>query len=89
MKSLILILILLPIAVIAAPPVAKRIYTDEEFIKKVNEEVKKKVDIIKNKSVSDLTKELLDKEEKLRLRELELEKQRDTLKVSDNDIAKR
>lgn len=70
------------------PPV-KRVYSEEEFIKKVNEEVKKKVDVIKNKSVSDLTKELLDKEEKLQLRELDLEKQEDSLKVSDIDIAKR
>ena len=67
----------------------KKTYTQEEFIKKVTEEVKKKVDVIKNQSVSDLTKELLDKEEKLRLRELEIEKQQDSLKVSDHDIAKR
>jgi len=82
-----LALMILPAVAFTAP--AKRVYSEEEFIKKVNEEVKKKVDSIKNKSVSDLTKELLDKEEKLRIRELELEKQQDSLKVSDNDIAKR
>jgi flagellar motility protein MotE (MotC chaperone) len=82
-----LILLILPVLGFAAAP--KRYYTEEEYIKKVNEEVKKKVDIIKNKSVSDLTKELLDKDEKLRLREIDLEKQQDSLKVSDNDIAKR
>src|SRR5690606_7175691 len=64
-------------------------YSEEDFIKKVNEEVKKKVDDIKNKSVSDLTKELLDKEEKLKLRELELQKQQDALRVSEGEIAKR
>ena len=32
-------------------------HTEEEFIKKLNEETKKKVDSIKNKSVSDLIKE--------------------------------
>jgi hypothetical protein len=42
----------------------KKTYSEEEFRKKVFEEVKSKVDTIKNKSVSDLTKELLDKEEK-------------------------
>jgi flagellar motility protein MotE (MotC chaperone) len=83
----ILIFLILPSLSFAVVP--KRVYSEEEFIKKVNEEVKKKVDVIKNKSVSELTKELLDKEEKLRLRELDLEKQQDSLKVSDGDIAKR
>lgn len=64
-------------------------YTEEEFVKKVNEEVKLKVDQIKNKSVSDLTKELLDKEEKLKLRELELQKRQDSLRVSENEIGKK
>ena len=86
MKFIFIFLILPSLSYAVAP---KRVYSEEEFIKKVNEEVKKKVDVIKNKSVSELTKELLDKEEKLRLRELELEKQQDSLKVSDGDIAKR
>jgi flagellar motility protein MotE (MotC chaperone) len=64
-------------------------YTEEEFIKKVNEAVKIKVDSIKNKSVSDLTKELLDKEEKLKLKELELQKQSDSMRVSETDISRR
>ncbi len=64
-------------------------YSEADFVKKVNEEVKKKVDTIKNKSVSDLTKELLDKEEKLKLRELELQKQSDALRVSESEIEKR
>jgi flagellar motility protein MotE (MotC chaperone) len=68
---------------------AARTYTEEEFVKKVNAEVKKKVDTIKNKSVSELTKELLDKEEKLKLRELELQKTADALKVSEADLGKR
>ena len=80
------VLFLLPVVAFAQ---VKRTYTEEDFIKKVNEEVKKKVDSIKNKSVSDLTKELLDKEEKLKLKELELQKQQDALKASDSDIAKR
>lgn len=70
-------------------PVFSKTYTEEEFIKKVNEEVKKKVDSIKNSSVSELTKELLDKDEKLKLKELELQKQQDSLKVSEGEIAKR
>jgi flagellar motility protein MotE (MotC chaperone) len=77
------------LALSATSALAAKTYTEEEFIKKVNEEVKSKVDSIKNKSVSDLTRELLDKEEKLKLRELELQKLQDSLKVSEGDIAKR
>lgn len=73
----------------AAAATDPKIYTEKDFIKKVNDEVKKKVDTIKNKSVSELTKELLDKEEKLRLRELELQKEHDSLKVSEGEIAKK
>ena len=86
MKTFLFFTLLTTIAFAQAP---KKTYTEEEFIKKVNEEVKKKVDTVKNKSVSELTKELLDKEEKLRLKELELVKQQDSLKVSEADIAKR
>lgn len=68
---------------------SKKTYSEEEYIKKVNEEVKKKVDSIKNKSVSDLTKELLDKEEKLKLRELDLVKQQDAIKASEAQLAKK
>lgn len=82
------IFLLLSLSLIAGAAFSKT-YTEEDFIKKVNEEVKKKVDTIKNKSVSDLTKELLDKEEKLKLRELELQKQHDSLKVSESEIAKK
>jgi flagellar motility protein MotE (MotC chaperone) len=81
-----LFLVILSFSAVAADP---KIYTEKDFIKKVNEEVKKKVDTIKNKSVSDLTKELLDKEEKLRLREIELQKQQDSLKVSENELGKK
>ncbi len=67
----------------------KKTYSEEDFVKKVTEEVKAKVDVIKNKSVSDLTKEILEKEEKLKLRELELQKQNDSLKVAESELAKK
>src|SRR4051812_27972956 len=85
MKTLLVIMI----GLMSVSAFAAKTYTEEEFIKKVNEEVKKKVDSIKNKSVSELTKELLDKEEKLKLRELELQKTADSLRVTENDITKR
>lgn len=81
------LLVLTSFTVFAAPD--PKVYTEKDFIKKVNDEVKKKVDTIKNKSVSDLTKELLDKEEKLRLREIELQKEHDSLKVSEGELAKK
>ena len=49
MKFIFIFLILPSLSYAVAP---KRVYSEEEFIKKVNEEVKKKVDVIKNKSVS-------------------------------------
>jgi flagellar motility protein MotE (MotC chaperone) len=64
-------------------------YTEEEFLKKVNDEVKIKVDLIKNKNISELTKEILDRENQLRIRELELQKKTDALKVSEDDLSKR
>lgn len=81
------LLLLSSFSAAAAPD--PKLYTEKDFIKKVNDEVKKKVDTIKNKSVSELTKELLDKEEKLHLRELELQKESDSLKVSEGELAKK
>lgn len=87
--KLITLFILIASASIAIAANDKKIYSEEEYTKKLYEEVRKKVDSIKLKSVSDLTKELLEKEEKLKLRELELQKQEDSIKVSENDIARR
>ncbi len=87
--KLFLIFLFLPIIGLSAPAAPKHVYTEEEYIKKINEEVKKKVDSIKNKSVSELTKELLDKEEKLQLREMDLLKRQDSLKVTEADLARR
>lgn len=85
--KLLIVYLLIPFLAQAQEP--KKIYSEEEFVKKVNEEVKKKIDTIKNKSVSDLTKELMDKDEKLRLKEIDLLKQQDAIRVSEGDIAKR
>ena len=90
MKTFILILVTLFInttfAQTAKPAKASKTYTEEEFTKKVAEEVRRQVDNVKNKSVSELTKELVTKEETLRLRELDLEKRQDQLKVSSQDL---
>ncbi len=75
--------------VVAAPRPAGRTFTETDFVKKVAEEVRKQIDKVKNKSVSELTKEIMDKEEKLNIREIELEKRTDSLRVSEGDISKR
>ncbi len=64
-------------------------YTEKEFILKVNEEVKKKVESIKNKSVSELTKEILEKEKDLDLQVLEMKKEKESLKISDQELGKK
>lgn len=68
---------------------ASKTYTEVEFTKAVAEQVRKKVDEVKNKSVSDLTKELITKEESIRLRELDLEKREDQIKVNSSEIEKK
>jgi flagellar motility protein MotE (MotC chaperone) len=68
---------------------ASKTYTEAEFTKAVAEQVRKKVDEVKNKSVSDLTKELITKEESIRLRELEMEKREDQIKVNSAEIEKK
>jgi flagellar motility protein MotE (MotC chaperone) len=65
---------------------AEKKYTEEDFVKQVAEEVRKKVDTIKAKSVTDLTKELITKEESLKLRELELQKREDQIKVLETEL---
>jgi flagellar motility protein MotE (MotC chaperone) len=66
-----------------------KIYTEEEFQKKLSEEVLKKVESIKNKSVTDLAKELLQKEEMLRQREIQLSKREEIIENSRTDLEKR
>jgi flagellar motility protein MotE (MotC chaperone) len=66
-----------------------KIYSEKDFIKKVSEETQKKVDQIKNKSVTDLTKELIEKEEKMKIRELELAQKEDQIKVNALELEKK
>ena len=87
MKFLILTLMLSTTA--WAQNKASKTYTETVFTKAVAEQVRKKVDEVKNKSVSDLTKELITKEESIRLRELDLEKREDQIKVNSAEIEKK
>lgn len=89
MKFLLLCLTLACSAWAQAPKKPAKTYTEEEFVKKVSEEVKKRLGEVKNKSVMDLTRELMDKEEKLRLQELDLTKREDAVRVNGQDLEKR
>lgn len=64
-------------------------YSEVEFVKAVAEQVKKQIDNIKNKSVTELTKELVAKDEKLKLKELELQKKDDQIKVNATELEKK
>ena len=77
------------IIILSNAEAATKTYTEADFIKKVSEEVKKRLGEVKNKSVMDLTRELMDKEEKLRLEELDLVKREDAVRVNGTDLEKR
>lgn len=64
-------------------------YSEEEFIKAVSDQVKKQVEQIKNKSVTELTKELVQKDESLKLKELDLQKKDDQIKVNSSELEKK
>ena len=89
MKMLLISVILISSAWGQAAKKPAKTYTEEEFIKKVSEEVKKRLGEVKNKSVMDLTRELMDKEENLRLKELDLTKREDAVRVNGEDLEKR
>jgi flagellar motility protein MotE (MotC chaperone) len=84
-----LFFILMSLSLSAYAQTKAKTYTEEEFTKKVAEEVRKKVEEIKNKSVIDLTKELVTKEEAIRLRELDLQKREDQIRVNSAEIEKK
>lgn len=86
MKTIIFLLTFFSFSVLAADELK---YTEADFIKKVAEEVKSQVEKIKKTSVTDLTKELVEKDEKIRLQELELQKKEDQLKTSEADLGKK
>lgn len=79
----------LGIVLLGSAEAAPKTYTEEEYNKKVSEEVKKRLGEVKNKSVMDLTRELMDKEENLRLQSLDLVKREDQLKVNGQELEKR
>lgn len=68
---------------------AEKKYTQDEFDAKVKEEVLKKVDQIKKKSITQLTKELIEKEEALEKRNKTLDSREEQLKINESSLAKK
>lgn len=64
----------------------ERTYTEKEFQKAVNDEVMKKIEHLKKTSLTQLTKEILEKEEKLNEREDGLKKREQMLALSEKTL---
>ena len=73
---------LIPFAVMAED----KIYTETEFQAKLQQEVAAKLEKLGNGTLVDFSKQLMEKEEKLRLAELELKKREDTLSNNQRDL---
>lgn len=67
----------------------EKTYTKEEFDKKVQEKVNEVVEKLKKKSITQLTKEILEKEQKLQSLEKEIESKEEQLKVGEETLSKR
>lgn len=65
---------------------SEKIYTEEEFQKKLQEEVAKKLEKLGSGSLVDFSKQLMEKEEKLRITEIELKKREDSLANQNRDL---
>ncbi len=61
-------------------------YTESQLQQKIQEEVSKKLSKLGNGSIVDFSRQLMEKEEKLRLRELEIQKREDELANNRRDL---
>lgn len=98
MKKMILAFIILGIitagfAATAKPPApvaaAKHTYTEEEFKKAVMDEAQKLMKKAGSGHLVDFSKELLEKEEALKVKELNVQKENEQLKLNMNDFQKK
>ena len=68
---------------------SEKIYTKEEFDQKLKESVEKKILVLKNKTLTQLTKEILEKESKLDTREEILKSREEQIKISESTLLKK
>lgn len=64
-------------------------YTEEEFKKALDAEVEKTIKKVSGNNMADFSKELLQREESIKMKELEVKKQEDQLKMNMGDFEKR
>jgi flagellar motility protein MotE (MotC chaperone) len=81
------LIFLISMAVSAADE--KKIYSKAEFDKKVEQEVNRQVDLIKKKSISVLSKELLERERKIKEKEDTISTKFEQVKISESSLAKK
>lgn len=67
----------------------EKIYTEKDFSTKVDKTVNEKIEKIKSTSVTQLTREILDREQKLDEREKVLIKREEQLKIAEETLSKK
>jgi flagellar motility protein MotE (MotC chaperone) len=81
-KMKVIILVILLITSVSALATDKNVFTQNEFDTKVRDEVKKQIDIIKKKSITELTKEVIDKEFAVVQRQKTIQQREDILEAN-------
>jgi flagellar motility protein MotE (MotC chaperone) len=67
----------------------EKVYTENEFQKKLYEELEKLAKTIKRKSVRELSNDLIKKKKELSLREIDLNKRAEALEKSEKELSKK
>jgi flagellar motility protein MotE (MotC chaperone) len=67
----------------------EKIYSQNEFDQKLRKQVKRQIELIKKKSISELAKELSDKSISLEQKKIELDKKEELLKNQNEDFLKK
>lgn len=89
MKSLIVILILIISIIFPVIAEDEKKFTQKEVDEKVRKEVERQINLIKKKSITQLTKELLEKESHLNDRAAALDKREEQIKMSEKSLLTR
>jgi flagellar motility protein MotE (MotC chaperone) len=89
MKNIILLVAMILFFKAHAADENKKVYSEAEFKEKVQKEVLDKVTKIKRKSIAQLTKELLEKENKLDEYERKLKQREEQIKIGEQTLAKK
>ena len=88
MKNLVIvILVAIPILFAFAEEKEEKKYTESQLREEVNKRVDEQINRLKKKSLTTLTKEILDKERKLDARERDLARREEVLKLSEKTLA--